>query len=155
MIKALLFDFSRVVLNPKEQSYTGSLNELYTKLSQNEPFDSRDYFTFNQELLDFVEQLKGKYQLYLFTTGKIQEDRHLISVIESIWKRIFTKGSIGFAKNDEKAYFAIAKKLSLHPQEILFIDDSEENVAAAKKAGVRTILFISTKQTINDLRAFL
>ncbi|HSA83272.1 MAG TPA: HAD-IA family hydrolase [Patescibacteria group bacterium] len=155
MIKAIIFDFSRVLLNARDKKYTDSLNALYKKLSQSENFTSLEHFEFNQKLLDFATGLKEKIGLYIFTTGAIQEDIYFKPILAGIFKWIFTVEEVGFPKNNSEAYKVIAKKLSLEPEEILFIDDTEENVTAASEASLKTVHFVSTDQVINDIRSSL
>jgi HAD superfamily hydrolase (TIGR01549 family) len=155
MIKAIIFDFSRVILNAKDAHYPDSLNALYKRLSQNENFNSLEHFEFNKELVDFVAGVKNQHDLYIFTTGSIQNDVHFKSVIDKIFKRIFTVEEVGFPKNNKEAYEFITNQLSLQPEEILFIDDQEENINAASESGMKAIQFVSTDQVINDIRSFL
>lgn len=155
MIKAILFDFSRTLLNAKDLQYRDSLNGLYKRISQQERFNSLDHFEFNQKLLDFAAGLKDKYSLYIFTTGTIQNDVHLKSFTDHIFNKIFTVEEVGFLKNNSEAYKVLAQELSLQPEEILFIDDTEENIKAAGEAGFKTIQFISQHQVIKDIQSSL
>lgn len=155
MIKAILFDFSRTLLNAKDPQYADSLNGLYKRISQQEGFNSLDHFEYNQKLLDFAAGLKEKLDLYIFTTGTIQDDIHLKSFIDGVFKRIFTVEEVGFLKDDKESYKVIANELSLLPEEILFTDDTEENIKAASEAGLKTIQFISQDQVINDIQSSL
>lgn len=53
-----------------------------------------------------------------------------------------------------EAYIAVAKHLSLEPQNILYIDDSRENIEAAEAAGLVThhyVDFMTLSQSISDL----
>jgi len=153
MIKAIIFDFSRVLLNAKDPNYPDSLNSLYKRVSQNKNFNSLEYFEFNKELLDFVISIKDKYDLYIFTTGTIQNDIHLKSFIDHVFKKVFTVDEVGFSKNSKEAYEFIAKEISFKPEEILFIDDTTENIQAAGEAGLKTIKFEKTEQVESDIKA--
>lgn len=94
MIKVLLFDFSRVILFPKDKNYTGKL----------------------------------------------------------IFKKIYSALEIGLDKKDPKAYSLIAQDLGLKPEEIVFIDDSLENLSAAKSAGLSTIWYQSNDKLFEDVK---
>ena len=155
MIKTILFDFSRVLLNAKDSNYTDSLNLLYKQIYKQPAFNFLDHFELNKKLLDFIVGLKDKYKLYIFTTGTIQNDIHLKSFIDHIFTKIFTVEEVGFPKDNEKAYQFIANTISLKPEEILFIDDLEKNIQAANLAGLKTIHFTSTEQAIKSLRSTL
>ncbi len=60
----------------------------------------------------------------------------------------------GISKPDRGAYEGILKRLGAKPQDCLFIDDKEENLLAAEKIGIKTILFKNAEQLKRDLRNF-
>jgi putative hydrolase of the HAD superfamily len=58
---------------------------------------------------------------------------------------------MGLEKPDPKAYELLLKTMNLPAEEIVFIDDKEENVEAAKTMGIDAILFSSEPQLRNEL----
>ena len=146
MIKAVLFDFSRTLLKAKDENYGDSLNSLYKRQKQSPEYNPLDDFELNQELLDFAASIKNTYPLYIFTTGIIQEDVKFKSVINSIFKQVFTVSEVGYAKDSKEAYVEIAHRINVKPEEIMFIDDEKDNVDAAKGAGLETVHYESAEQ---------
>ena len=53
---------------------------------------------------------------------------------------------IGVAKPDRRAYEICAQRLGVEPGEVLFFDDNEVNVVAAREAGMAAELFTSPAQ---------
>ncbi|TYB43407.1 HAD family hydrolase [Actinomadura chibensis] len=53
---------------------------------------------------------------------------------------------IGVAKPDPRAYEICAERLGVAPSDVLFIDDTERNIAAARALGMRAELFESPAQ---------
>jgi len=53
---------------------------------------------------------------------------------------------IGYRKPNPKAYEILLQKLGRPPEETLFIDNKEENVVAARKAGMHAVHFTSCKE---------
>jgi putative hydrolase of the HAD superfamily len=53
---------------------------------------------------------------------------------------------IGVAKPDPRAYEICAARLGVPPGEVLFFDDKEENVRAARQAGMKAEVFTSPDQ---------
>ncbi|HEY8480118.1 MAG TPA: HAD family phosphatase [Spirillospora sp.] len=53
---------------------------------------------------------------------------------------------IGVAKPDPRAYEICAERLGVRPGDILFFDDSERNVIAARRTGMRAEVFVSPDQ---------
>lgn len=53
----------------------------------------------------------------------------------------FYSCDLGFTKPDLRFFQAVIDALRLPPDQVLFIDDRQENVAAARDAGIRAALF--------------
>jgi FMN phosphatase YigB (HAD superfamily) len=151
MIKALLFDFSRVILFPKDGGYSGELNSLHDRLAQGRTYRFWDYFELNQELLDWLTGLKGRFGLYIFTTGNIQKNTEVLSIIQPIFQKIYTVGEIGISKKDPDAYRKIVADIGLFPEEIMFIDDQKSNIEAAEKAGLIVFHFVSNSNLFDEI----
>lgn len=151
MVTTLLSDFSRVLLNVKDKSYTGFLNTLHQEMSAKPDYKFFDYFELNEELLKFLETIKDKYSLYIFTTGSVQNVPNVRTRIDPIFRKIYSSEELGLNKKDPQSYLFIAKDLNKNPNEILFTDDQLENIKAAQTAGLPVIHFQSNEQFINDL----
>ncbi len=155
MIKAIIVDFSRVILHPKDINYSGKLNDLHRDLSVQDEYNILGYFDLNKALLNYLEKLKGAYKLYIYTTDVIQDDPEIRKVIDPIFDNVYRAKDIGLSKQDTKSYEFIIKELKLDPEEILFIDDSIGNIKAAEKVGINTILFTSNKDLFEKLVRFI
>jgi putative hydrolase of the HAD superfamily len=59
---------------------------------------------------------------------------------------------MGMTKPHSEAYSYLLKELKCPPQVCLFIDDREENIIAAKKAGIDAIHFLSFNQLLFELK---
>jgi HAD superfamily hydrolase (TIGR01549 family) len=150
-MKTLLFDFSRVILFPKDETYDGSLNSLHAKLKETDNYHFLDHFEFDEVLLDYLAENKSLFDLCVFTTGVIQEMPEVKARLGNIFKKIFTVKEVGFDKTDPQAYKKIAGEIGPKPEQILFIDDNIENLEAAKSAGLKTIRYVSTEQLLSEL----
>ncbi|MGP4027626.1 HAD family hydrolase [Actinomadura sp. 3N407] len=53
---------------------------------------------------------------------------------------------IGVAKPDPRAYEICAERLGVEPADVIFFDDAERNVLAARETGMRAELFASRDQ---------
>jgi len=156
MIKALLLDFSWVILHPADRTYEGKLNDLNRRMAGDDPlapYNFKQHFTINQELLDYIKTLKAQYDLgiYMFTTDIIQERSEVQVAIAGLFDRIFTARELvekgisqqdyDATKTDSKSFQYIANELHLNPQAILYIDDKPQNLRAAQEAGLQTVLY--------------
>lgn len=154
MISNILFDFSRVILFPKDENYKGLVNDLYRKMLEKKANFS-EHFKFNEELLNFLKPLKEKYHLSIYTTDIVQNDPAAKDVIDPIFENVFVANDLKISKKDPNGYLIIAKKLNVEPPQILFIDDGVTNVDAARGAGLKTIHYSSNEQLVKDLQVIL
>lgn len=58
---------------------------------------------------------------------------------------------IGFKKPNRKVYEILLNQLKVSPQAVLFIDNQQQNIDAAKSLGIDGIVFINTDQLIQEL----
>ncbi len=154
-MKAIISDFSKVLLFRKADPRRGKLNDYHQELLQNGNYSFWDYFYLNQKLLDFYKQVGRKINLYIFTSGYVQEYPPLAKKIKPIFKEIFSAVRLGLNKSDPEAYKVLLKLINLQPKEVVFIDDSNKNIQAAKIAGLNTVLFTSTDDAVKRLKKLL
>lgn len=138
MIRVLLFDFSRVLLHPTDKTYQGSLNSLHKELKDNESFYVFHYFELNEQILEYLETVKKKFRLAIFTTDIIQDDPLIKERINPLFEKIYSASKLNITKKVKESYEFIAKDLNVKPEEILFIDDTESNIIPALEAGFKT-----------------
>jgi HAD superfamily hydrolase (TIGR01509 family) len=153
--KVLLFDFSRVLIFPIDDAYTGLLNDLYKKALHEDTFQFHDFFKFNEALLAHIKPLASMYTLAIFTTDVLQNDPAAKKVLAPIFSRVIAANELGISKKDPKGYLVVAEKLGVKPNEILFIDDTLGNIETAQMAGLQTIHFISNSAFFNELQTRL
>jgi len=157
MIKAIVSDFSRTLLFPTDDSYHGSLNELYKTLKSDPSFVFFDHFRWNEPLAEIYKQFKLQHdaQVYIFTTEKIQEDSALAYLTSTDFAGVITVSDIGgLGKENADAYLEVAKRLQMAPAEIIFIDDSDINLAAAKSVGINVIKYSTPLKIAGELTKF-
>ena len=156
MITTILSDFSRVILNPKDKNYKGTLNGLHKTLSEkNMNYSFFDYFEFNDEMLNLYRELRIKYSVSVFTTGTIQNRPEVRQIIDPIFDHIYTAKDYGLDKKQSDAYLFIANKLNKKTNEILFVDDQASNIEGARKAGLNTLLYTTFQETVYKLKEIL
>jgi len=156
MITAILSDFSRVILNPKDKKYQGTLNGLNKKLLEKDKnYSFFDYFEFNEEILSLYRQLRLRYSANIFTSGTIHNRPEVRRIVAPIFENIYTAKDFGINKKQPDAYLFIAEKLNKKPSDILFIDDQIDNIQAAHKAGLNTIQYSKFEGLVSELKNHL
>jgi len=73
-------------------------------------------------------------------TSRLEEDMRKLDILRT-FDKILSSSLLGIAKPDPMVYRKVASILQLEPDEILFVDDSEENVTAAAAEGFQVIHF--------------
>ena len=105
---------------------------------------------FREASLDFLEEIKPKYKTYLFSNtnfihmeafDKIFHRKERAHPFNAYFDKAFYSCEIGLRKPNLEAYQWILHHLDTEASKTLFIDDSLQNVEAAKMAGMQTILF--------------
>lgn len=118
---------------------------------KNGPYSVFEHFRFDHELLKLVATLKGKVKLYLFTNGILHEVPEIRKELDSVFDHLYTTKDVGYKKDSPKAFTKLAEILQVTPEEILFFDDTLENIEAARGAGVTAHQYLS----VDALRATL
>lgn len=142
MIKAIVSDFSKVLLFPKDQNYSGSLNALHKELYQELDYNPLNHFELNLGLLEYYKSLQTQFDLFIFTTDAIQDAPEFQSYLKPVFTEILSAKKMNTDKKTPEAYTLVASHLKLNPAEVLYIDDATENIQAAKTAGMNAILYI-------------
>jgi FMN phosphatase YigB (HAD superfamily) len=150
MLKAVITDFSRVLLFPADDSYQEGLNSLNKQLLGSNPdYDFWHYFKLNEELLTYYATIT--LPKYIFTSDSIQDHPAVKKRLKTIFKEILSAKTLNVSKSDTKTYTSIAQLLNLRPNELIYIDDNQNNIDVAKRAGCKTILYKSNEDVIGKI----
>jgi FMN phosphatase YigB (HAD superfamily) len=141
MIKALVSDFSKVLLVSADDTYSGKLNDLHKKLQESGEYDFWSHFRLNQDLLVYYGSLQDQITIYVFTSKYIQEDLAVKPILDKVFTEVFSGIRLGLKKTEPRSYAIIASKIGLKPNEVIYVDDKQANLDAAKEIGMQTILF--------------
>jgi putative hydrolase of the HAD superfamily len=111
----------------------------------------------NIELATYFASLRPRYQTAILSNsfagarGKEQERYQFAEMCDLI---IYSHEE-GIAKPDRRIYELTCERLGVQPAEMIFLDDVECCVAAARESGIHAILFQNTAQAIADIQACL
>ena len=110
-------------------------NEVINAIYRNEKM--------NKELVNWIERKKDNYTISLLTNNTSSLDKVLKEKfqIEYLFDFIFNSADIGMVKPNPEIYKHALEKTKTEPKNCLFVDDSERNVKAAKKLGIKAVLF--------------
>ena len=114
----------------------------------------------NPEAVKTVQALHGKYDLYILSNnnpisskafGQMKDDRGV--PIFDYFKGTFFSFQMKLLKPCREIYEKMIEGTGCRPEEILFIDDSETNIAAAGALGIRTLLYKPGTDILGALQA--
>lgn len=113
----------------------------------------------NREVVKYAEELrKNNLNVYVLSNNFKERTeyyrQHFSEIFHSVDKAYFS-WETGCVKPDQRALELILKENKLKPADCVYFDDSEKNVAAAKKIGIAAYKYASleaTKKIIDKLR---
>ena len=102
----------------------------------------KNNFHKNDDMVNLLHKLKANYKLGLLTdTGPIPYKLFMVKELLPLFDAITLSFNIGVKKPNKIMYEDIVKKMKELPSEMLFVDDKEKNISAAKELGMQGYLF--------------
>jgi epoxide hydrolase-like predicted phosphatase len=104
----------------------------------------------NTELIAYFKSLRPRYRTALLSNSFVgarreEEARFGFAAMTDL---IVYSHEEGMSKPDRRSFELTWRRLGVQPQEMLFLDDVEPNVLAARECGVHAILFRDNAQAI-------
>lgn len=103
----------------------------------------------NKEMVALAEELKNK-GIKLFILSNNFRERSLyyaenFPFFTELFDKIYYSWQTGFLKSNRRAYEIVLEENNLKPEEVMFFDDSKENVLLANSLGIKSFLFKDVK----------
>jgi epoxide hydrolase-like predicted phosphatase len=101
-----------------------------------------------------IIDIKDKIPCYAFTnTNRTHQNAWEICCpsIAILFKRVFSSWKLGLRKPDPAAFRAVLDSMQIDGKEVIFFDDTEENITAAESLGLQTQLVKSSRDITNVL----
>ena len=114
----------------------------------------------NQPMIELMRNLKARGYRMALLTNNVREWEPLwraMLPVDEIFELVVDSGFVGIRKPEPEIYELTVERIGggIGAQECLFVDDLEDNVAAARQLGMTAIQFRSTDQAIAEIRAAL
>ncbi len=115
-----------------------------------------DIFTPIEDSWRLVRELKGRVRLGLLSNTNPWHFEHGIRTTEvfPLFEAVTLSYEVGAMKPDPRIYRDALGKLDLPPEACAFIDDLPENVAGARRLGMRGIAYTGPEALRASLRAW-
>ncbi len=113
--------------------------------------------TLNVELAAYFANLRPRYKTAILSNSFVgaREKEQDLYGFEDMCDLIVYSHEAGMRKPDRAIYELLCEQLGLQPSEIIFLDDVEGHVDAAREIGINAILFKETTQAIADIESCL
>jgi epoxide hydrolase-like predicted phosphatase len=111
----------------------------------------------NWELLDYIRRLHPAYKLGLLSNAwdNLRQTLHMRWNIDGLFDEIVISAEVKMVKPDPRIFHLSLERLCVQPNEAVFVDDMAENVGAAQREGLITILHRENRSTITELNRYL
>jgi putative hydrolase of the HAD superfamily len=115
-----------------------------------------------KEKLDAIYSYKDNYRVFLLSNTNpiaINVVRPMFEIsgrkMEDYFEKMFLSYEMKLAKPDEAIFRKVLSDTGISPEETLFVDDSQSNLDAAEKLGIKTVLITQQHNLNDDLRQSL
>ncbi len=116
----------------------------------------QDYLgTHNSELAAYFGGLRPRFQTAILSNSFLgaREKEQAAYGFEDLCDFIIYSHEVGLLKPDPRIFALTCERLGLAPSEVIFLDDLESYVAAARAFGIHAIQFKNNAQTIAEIEA--
>ncbi len=126
---------------------------MHRELGKDGEYDFWQHFRLNEELLKglHTDTMHALYQMFVFTTETIQDTPVCRARLVKVFDGIYSAQKFNLDKKNPEAYRFIAGQISVNCEDVLFIDDQQVNIDAAKEAGMQTVLFTDNALLLKEL----
>ena len=94
--------------------------------------------------VEFIRLLKRNYKLASLTNNEENRYMYVVSQLgNNFFDFEFPSSRIHYRKPDKRVYEFVKEKTGFEYDEMLFIEDTDENLSVARELGINTILFDS------------
>lgn len=114
-------------------------------------------FPVDKKMVDIIEKTKVNHTTVLFSNQikswleKVIEDNKL----RNIFNYLVNSYNVGYRKPDREIFLEALKITDSKPEETLFVDDSPENIEAAKQMGINAIQFDNFEQFLTQYKKYV
>lgn len=166
-----LFDKCSSNKDEKEIGELGAVNDIYEWIDRiNDNFNinvsydrfiedymkTHDRIYSYQDVVRFIKSIKNKCKIAILSNliliDKERIDKHMVL---SDFDYVFLSFEMGLRKPNDNIYLKVQNELKTNPKNILLIDDTKENIEAAKRLGWNTCQVTGKdldliKETVNN-----
>lgn len=139
-----------------------SLEETYVLISEITGIEPENIWktlfedsTAHDDVIELIKSLKKNYRIVMFSNHISGILRKLLAKHEivELFDEIIISSEHKMKKPDPRFFHKMLELIGNTADEIVFIDDTQENIEAATKLGIKSIQFQNSEQLIKDLES--
>lgn len=140
--------------------YVVSLNELLGTNLDVDQFRLGWNAIFDGEIADMAQLLDDVAQharLFAFSNTNVDHVEVFADYknILDRFEKVYVSNDVGERKPDVAAYAAVVNAIGVKPEKVLFLDDIDDNVQGAIKAGLNSVQFVGAARARQDISRYL
>jgi putative hydrolase of the HAD superfamily len=111
----------------------------------------------NTELIEYFNGLRPRYRTALLSNSFVgaRREEEVRFGFAAMTDLIVYSHEEGMSKPDPRIYERAWQRLDVQPHEMIFLDDVEPNILAARECGIHAILFHDNAQAIAEIETCL
>jgi len=108
-------------------------------------------------MVDYAQQLKSTHRVVCLSNTQAIHWRHIIEEMtsEDLFDACYLSHEMGMEKPADDIYLAVQQREAVSPEQIIFIDDTLENIETARRLGWHSIHHVDAAKTIAAIDAAL
>lgn len=106
------------------------------------------------DMIDLIKKLKKNYKIVLFSNNFAYNVEQFFKYLgmRNLFDEVIVSSDHKMKKPEERFYKKLLEIVGLQENEIVFIDDTEENVDAGRKLGIQSFLFTDSTKLKKELQ---
>ncbi len=148
---------SNCVFDKKLNLGTSSLRASFERVFGKKMFDDEflplikawvSNWEMDKEVFEFAKKLGKRYQVAILSNSEQSYEEKYDEELAKVFSPIIYSHRVRMIKPDKEMFEYILKKLGLEAEECVMIDDTHENIKAAKELGMHAVKY----KSVNDLK---
>lgn len=113
-------------------------------------YDSAEFYP---EVIELIKKLKKHYSIILFTNNFSHNVEKYFEKLQitDLFDEVIISSEHKVKKPNPDFFQILLDKINLKSSEVIFIDDSQENVDAGNSLGIKSLLFTNAQKLKQDL----
>ena len=113
--------------------------------------------TFDQSVIAYIRELKGKYLIGMITDNKVDRIETILKEkgLEELFDVVVISAQVHSGKTEERIFAEALNRSGLESGECVFIDNTAQNLEVPRQMGFRTVYFDDEKRDLTELQDIL